>query len=237
MKKLWLTVIMACLLAGMVSAQSTGLETDVLPPSWRGDANTTLQGWSFSTNNNPADLDYLMNPYGSPTAQVFTPDTMFPKQTYWLSDHEGHDGVWRLYGDNYMLLTIPNNPDENLFKEIWLQMTWSASELNRPPLFQTDPGYASINLIQSAAVDATYYHSVYKIIIEPNPTSEMIAIQPRDCTLYIDEIVVDTRCVPEPTSVALISVGGIVGLFIRRRLQRGEGANDYLIAPRTHMRR
>jgi len=242
MKKVWLVLIMACLLAGMANAQSTGLETDVLPPDWRGDPNTTLQAWSFDESDNPASLDWLGNPYGTPVATITTTENpaVGPLKTYWLSDHEGRDGVWRIFGGDYMELYIPNTDLENPFKEIWLQMTWSSVAIDHAPLFQTSPGYFAIELIQSTEItDSTYYRSVYKLVLEPNPAEELIWILPRDCEMYIDEIIVDTKCVPEPSSLALIGAGGLVGLFIRRRFpsaQRGNKANDYLIAPRTHMR-
>jgi hypothetical protein len=239
MKKLWL-VLMACLLAGMAYAQ---LETDVLPPEWRGDPNTTVQAWSFDESANPALIEagYSFNPHGTPVATVSTNENVggLPLQTYWMETEGGRDGVWRIYGSDYLSLHIPNTELDNPFKEIWLQLTWSAANIDRAPLFQTDPAYSTIELIQAAAVaDSEYYRSVYKIVLEPNPVEEWIWVQPRDCTLYIDEIVVDTRCIPEPSSVALIGVGGILGLFIRRRFpsaQRDESVDCLLT--RSHMRR
>ena len=54
-------------------------------------------------------------------------------------------------------------------------------------------------------------------IIEPNPNEESIQIKPRDCTIYIDEIVIDTICIPEPASMAmLLGTSGLLA-FIRRR--------------------
>ena len=89
-------------------ATITGLPTDILEPSWRGQPNTTLQAWSFDTGDNPAFLDpsLVMNQYGTPSAEVFVPDTGFPKHTYWMADDNGYDGVWRIYGDDYCCCTF-----------------------------------------------------------------------------------------------------------------------------------
>jgi hypothetical protein len=219
MKKLWL-VLMACLLAGVAYAQSTGLATDVLPPDWRGDANTTLQAWSFSESNNPALLEPVtMNPYGTPVASVTTTEnTGGPLKTFWMATEGGRAGVWRIFGGDYMQLYIPNTDLDNPFKEVWVQLTWSGVAIDHAPLFQTNPEYSSIELIQADPVaNSTYFRSVYKIIIEPNPRlEEWIWIQPRDCEVYIDEIVVDTRCIPEPASAMLVFFGAGVGVVIHR---------------------
>lgn len=242
MKRVWL-IVAACTMA-VAAVASTGLETDVLPPEWRGDPNTTLQAWSFDESSNPAliEPEYELNPYGAPSARITTNEncvTPGPLQTFWMETEGGRDGVWRIYGSDYLELYLPNAETTNPFKEIWIQLTWSAGSIDRQPIFQTSPGYGAIELIQAETVsDSEYYRSVYKIVLEPNPVEEWIWIQPRDCTLYIDEIVVDTQCIPEPSSAALIGIGGVFGLLVRRRFpsaERCKEATDCLLA-RTHKR-
>lgn len=122
MKKVWL-IFIACLVACIANAGSTGLDTDVLEPGWHGDPNTTLQAWSFDESNNPASLDWLMNPYGTPVASIATNEnTGLPFNTLWMAAEGGRDGVWRIFGSDYLELYIPNTDIENPFKEIWLQL-------------------------------------------------------------------------------------------------------------------
>ena len=199
----------------------TGLDTDVLEPSWRGQPDTTLQAWSFSTDENPAYLDPSldMNPFGIPSAEVFVPDTGFPANTYWMANDNSHEGVWRIYGDDYLMLYLPNteNIGPETSKEIWLQITYSAGSIERKPELQTLPDYASMEHIQETVIDALYYHDVFKITLVPNPIEEWIAIIPRDCTLYIDEIVVDTICIPEPATMSLLGLGALALIHRKRK--------------------
>ena len=199
---------------------------DLKPPSWRTDPcgapPTTFQGWTFSTSSHPSAPDEVVNTYGNPIADVCVVDTVPPFQTYWkewdpVTGSNQHHGVWRIYGDDYMKLTIPNADESNPVKEVWLQITYSSSDVSRKPELQTMPWYDSIELIDSIVLDDLYYHDTFLITIKPNPDSEDIYILPRDCTLYIDEIVVDTQCIPEPTTICLLSFG-ILGLLRRRRL-------------------
>jgi len=79
-------------------------------------------------------------------------------------------------------------------------------------------------LVQKIALDdTTYTHIVYDLTLKPNPSDEKIYIQPMYCQIYIDEIVIDTICVPEPSSVLLLAVGaaGIAVLILRRRRRAG----------------
>jgi hypothetical protein len=201
------------MLAGVASAT---LATDRMPPEWRGQANTTLQAWSFSTGDNPAVLAVETvneNPFGTPSAEVFVPDTGFPQFTYWMpSNGNAHQGVWRIHGNDYLLLHLPNTQitDPSSYKEIWLQITYSAGSIDRKPQIQTLPTYASMEVIRSTTIDNLYYHDVFRIILRPNPTEEWIAIQPRDCTVYIDEVVVDTICIPEPATMLLLGLGAVL---------------------------
>ena len=76
-------------------------------------------------------------------------------------------------------------------------------------------GRPHIQWIEPAApFGGVWYTYNYGLTIEPNPTSEMITITVPYCTV-IDQIVVDTICIPEPASMALLALGSV--FLLRRR--------------------
>ena len=184
---------------------------DLFPPSWRttppGEGFTTFQSWEFGTDTNPSPPDVNLNHFGTP---VLTVHGDFP-YTVWKADDNGHQGVWRF--EDWMTLDVPNNPPPLDFKEIWLQITYSAAEGHDPQVY-TLPPESLVESVEKTQLDAYYWHETFRIIITPNPNSETIYIEPRDCSLYVDEIVLDTQCVPEPASLLLLAVSS---LLLRRR--------------------
>ena len=209
---------LAVLLLGISTASATIIHDTA--PSWRGNPNTTYQAWGFDNDNSPADLDINVNPYGAPMATItgidppLGPPNFIPPNTYWKDYDNGHQGVWHVHnepGDSIQIY-IPNNPVPNPEKIIWLQMTYYASgETGAEPEYFTFPDNVSVDLVSKTLLDAHYYyHSIWEITIQPNPVEEWIIVQPRDCTLYCDEIVVDTICIPEPLSIVLLGFGGLL---------------------------
>lgn len=191
----------------VVAFVSQAYADDLNPPEWRGEDGTTYQRWEFSTAENPAaPEDDVFNPYGDSSAFV---EGEFPF-TRWKEEDFGHFGVWTF--EDFILLDIPNSPIPNEFKHIWLQVTFTAAD-GLDPEFVSVPG-SSFEVIDKFMVDDFYWHGTYLLTIEPNPDGELIYVMPRDCTLYVDEIVVDTICAPEPASLMLLT---LAGLLIRRR--------------------
>ena len=203
MKKMLTGLLVISLLA--VCACSLAL--DLNPPSWRNDLRTTYQIWEFNAYPapNPAPPDAYNNTQ-EPSATI---TGSFPT-TRWIATHLNRTGVWTT--EDWIELYIPNTditgPDT--YKEVYLQMVYYAGEGNvmlvdvlpSPDPFTLGPVYTEV-------LPDGYTYSIWQIIIEPNPLEETLYLLPLDCTLYVDEIVVDTICVtiPEPGTMLMIAAG------------------------------
>jgi hypothetical protein len=186
---------------------------DLNPPQWRGQENTTYQQWEFGDASLNPTPDYASDPYPLGAPVVAIPDD-WPDTAHQAS-YLDMEGVWRLESpEGQIQVTIQNFPDDNLFKYIWMQITYAAEE-GAPPVVLTNPGWTQM-IVSDPVLMGDHYYVTYDITLEPNPPSEVIVIQPDACTTYIDEIVIDTICIPEPVTVCFLGLGALVLLRKRR---------------------
>jgi len=213
---LWpLTIAVAIILCSTCVVNAT---IDYNPPSWIGEPGTTYQLWAFGDDTNPSGPDDYTNTNGVASLQVVGA----PPQAYWKDEDLGHYGVWRF--EDEMIINIPNFPDPNPYKEVWLQMTFNADgatpEASAPDVFLTPTGGTGnwMTLIDIVPDDDNYWNATFQGFMYPNPRGETISIRPRNCSIYIDDIVIDTICVPEPMTLSLLSIGGLA--LLRKRKHR-----------------
>ncbi|MCK4342174.1 MAG: PEP-CTERM sorting domain-containing protein [Phycisphaerae bacterium] len=210
-----MNALKTAVLIGLFAFSAHLYAEDTNPPTWRGDELTTYQYWEFNTSDNPLAPD---NPGGNPYGDVQATVTGNFPFTQWLDTHEGYQGVWQF--EDYILLEIPNNPAPNDYKEVWIQITYYAEEAANPEILSVPALSGEVQVLEKTELPLqpgatlTYWHATYLLTIEPNPDFETIYIMPRDCTAWVDELIVDTICIPEPSSIVLLAVAG---LLLRRR--------------------
>jgi hypothetical protein len=206
-----------CVVVGVVFSVGSVWAEDYNPPPWRDGGNTTFSGWGFDDGSFelvPPDW-FNANP-GVSQMPTFSIEND-PPNTSWVASHQGASGVWRLESPSNITIDIENYDLPNPIKEIWMQITYQAIG-DGEPFIVTNPGWSSLTTsdVQVSEGSPDFLNVTYHIIIEPNPLRETIWIQPLDCTLYIDQIVIDTICtVPEPATICLFGLGALA--LLRKR--------------------
>ena len=185
-------------------------------PDWRGNGETTtFEQWSFSQ---PWDYGRLEpdedsnNAYGEPWL-------LLDSASQWSQSVDQHSGVWTLGGE--MFLEIPNFPQVQDVKELWIELTWKAAYrtyLPDKPIIgiETDVDIDRMELFEREEIPlgSEWKTTIYKYHIWPNPTKEWITV---NGDIYLDQVVVDTYCgIPEPGMLSLLALGAILGLRRKR---------------------
>jgi hypothetical protein len=192
-----------------LSISSVALGSDLLPPPWRGQDGSTSQNWRFDNDNNPAVPEVIYNPYGSASAAI----TVGAVGEGWM-DNPGlgtQTGMWDLGGTGgQIVLDIDNRPLQLDYKEIWLQVTYYQAISAAPTIDVPGAQFISsqTSLIEADGLFGGWYldQSVWRI--EPNPLHEQIILNSDSSGgSVIDQIVVDTYCIPEPATISLMLVG------------------------------
>jgi hypothetical protein len=208
-RKLTILFVVAALTAG-----SAALGEDFSAPSWRGTSGSTYQQWDFSTDVPIPPLpDAVANPYGTPLLRV-------KPFGDWIDVTGNRQGIWPLSGE--IDVYVPNWPEPRPEKEIWVQLTWQATDVdpflpNQPVVGVTSqPLFDSMEMTRTDIVDFIpgWNHSVFRIYLYPNPSEEWFTIKG---DILVDQLIIDTRCIPEPTTMLLLGIGGAIALARRKR--------------------
>ena len=95
---------------------------DSNPAPWRGGERTTYQAWGFDVQTEQVitEPDVWDSPYGPAHLNILG---NIPK-TRWKDDDLGQQGVW--VTEDYVQIHVLNEPQQNPYKEIWMQLTYFA---------------------------------------------------------------------------------------------------------------
>ena len=189
------------------------------PPGWEANPYFTHQSWEFGSGASPVNADIDLNPFGQPRLGIHGANID------WSGYKLGREGVWTI-GEGWAQVEgiIPNEENEELSKEVWIQATLHTNIRGEVPidiLFEFPAGTFTVTPIESSVIVAAdgwrYHTSVFDLT--PQPAWEVVSLNfsaPSGVYVAIDELVVDTRCIPEPATVVMLALGGL-GLLRRRK--------------------
>ena len=201
MKKRILALLVVCAACSIASAVT------VAPGS-------TEQRWDFNTNANPSAPEYCYNSYGNVVATITHAGTTG-------SDPVWSNGVWSGSSIKFTT-TIPNtsNTAPDSYKDVVVEIGFQGN-INLATVTAWGESISRNN--QEISTYQDNYGKVWTVVkdyyhIEPNPTSEYICYALGDFfggEQQLDYISINTVCVPEPITVCLLGLGGLV--ISRRR--------------------
>ncbi|MCJ7544097.1 MAG: hypothetical protein MUP47_05960 [Phycisphaerae bacterium] len=213
-----LTLLAVALLAPAAMAK------DLNPPPWDpGLPNQTSQYWEATASS--GTLFVVANPFENPYCDPSNPMSAAP----WMTATNAHivqttgpdgneDWTWHIGADGQnggtVSIWIPNNPEPELYKLVFWQMTSDKSPTpagnpptTNPPGTVLAPPYTPVK----HSGDWYTYNGLLQIV--PNPRGEWITFELAYCT-HIEEIVIKTICIPEPATLGVLACGA---LALRRR--------------------
>lgn len=221
-------MVFSCVLAALFAALPA-LAGDNLPPPWPRTLpdgtpapNVTYQCWTFTNGPEmivPPDPGWW-NPHGVPVGPRIIPaDPNNPP--IWLPEFGGRSGVWCLNPGDMLEFDIPNwympPPFE---KAIWVQI----KHLFGPPrvdvLYPHPAGSgvspaAPLGSVPVGPPGTPWVESAYGTILPFCPDFEVIKITALE-QMYIDQVCIDTICIPAPGAAALLGLGGLIAARRRR---------------------
>jgi len=176
----------------------------------------TQQEWDFGDDANPAIPTLDANPFGTATATISGLPGGVPPE--WIFESSsGRNGIWTSESRLEIILEVPNQMIRNPYKEIRLEIGFigDLADFSVLPI----PFGGSVELVsQEVEVvdDVTGWKKLTAMyVIEPNPDREVVYYSFAAGVAAVDYVVVNTICVPEPLTISLLGLGGLI--LARRR--------------------
>ena len=218
----------ALILMALPMLDNVVLADSVNPPDWSGNACYTHQSWGFNETGKdekgkllpprepflPDGKPSMVNPYGTPGYTFYAANKKYFDWTYIPMRMKGwsRNGMWGSMGPGVpagLIFDIPNHKSPKLKTELWLQYVISeykgvafttavyTDEKNSFTMISRDK-----EKINSGGGSGTWYRITEIWEVSPAPPAAHVKIEFSKNMGLIDQVSIDTRCVPMPGPAA-----------------------------------
>ena len=137
-------------------------------------------------------------------------------------DVSGRSGFVGGMVDGWISFDIPNDPNPELTKEVWVQYVFLNADSATAAITASGSSASLVSVVSledlgPGGTSGTYhwYRRTELWEIDPQPGMETVTISTTGLSM-LDQIAVDTRCIPEPATTGLLACGAL-GLIRRRK--------------------
>jgi hypothetical protein len=214
---------------------------DLLAPTWRGLPDSSVARWEGG-----AEHSYFWSYDGTLTPPELNWEQGWTLFSGPWNFYYGMYQLPRDYGSSRIVFDMDDYDQDQPEKDIRVQLTfyardyyeghpWELRVWTWPEEHWSDPLPAGqywdvppAGVVNHGAPYSYWWTVAFDLSLSPNPDSEMIGLDvgsfpwwygPMGSSLYfyLDEVVIDTICVPEPACLAFFAAGGLLVLRRRRR--------------------
>ena len=226
-----LTYSKSLALAGvLLFAAATAIGDDVFPPEWRGQPGSQWWIWGY-WNGFPGPMlpevgEQYPPPGVPPVANRYAMAVVAGTATLW-EEWGGRQRVIEVTAHDDLVFYLDNYSSGLPDKRVRLQITYPGANAS-PSGFNVTTDLGGPDLIPAIPV-ATQYHPgnwitvAYDFVIQPNPQWEQIGLKFNHYPEYVDQVVIDTWCMPEPGTMVLLVLGGLALLRRRSKMPKVRG--------------
>lgn len=231
MKRRLLAVLCVVVLAGLAKAS-------VMVPEWSGSERTVLAEFdTWTVYDYDANGDYYQPDTfaASDRDALDTSDTWGVTADAYLDLSAGEYLESFCYHDDIIRLDINNGLDFMLanyvggeFKEVWVEVTYYSCQdvIPVPDVWEAGADeyrtYAPTYWDMEVTADG-WVTEAFSFIITPNPSWEVFNLNFETADswdgypVYVDSVIIETICVPEPATMVMLALGGVVTAIRRRK--------------------